>query len=88
MVQSAGSIFLGEYTPETLGDYMAGPNHTLPTSGAARYASPLGVYDFIKRPSYLSFSKDALSLLSDDLQVFANLEGLSAHANAVKVRCP
>ncbi len=87
LVKNAGSIFLGAYTPETLGDYMAGPNHTLPTSGAARYASPLGVYDFLKRPSYLSFSETALKSLSDDLQTFANLEGLTAHANAVKVRC-
>lgn len=86
-VKNAGSIFLGAFTPETLGDYMAGPNHTLPTSGAARYASPLGVYDFIKRPSYLSFSQSALNELSSDLQTFANLEGLTAHANAVKVRC-
>lgn len=86
-VQNAGSIFLGAYTPETLGDYMAGPNHTLPTSGAARYASPLGVYDFLKRPSYLSFTQDALRDLADDLETFAELEGLTAHANAVKVRC-
>ena len=86
-VKNAGSIFLGAYTPETLGDYMAGPNHTLPTSGAARYASPLGVYDFIKRPSYLSFTKPALNALSSELQTFANIEGLTAHANAVKVRC-
>lgn len=86
-VQNAGSIFLGAFTPETLGDYMAGPNHTLPTSGAARYASPLGVYDFIKRPSYLSFNESALNVLSNDLQLFANIEGLTAHANAVKVRC-
>ncbi len=86
-VQNAGSIFLGAYTPETLGDYMAGPNHTLPTSGAARYASPLGVYDFLKRPSYLSFTQDALKDLADDLETFAELEGLTAHANAVKVRC-
>ena len=86
-VKNAGSVFLGAFTPETLGDYMAGPNHTLPTSGAARYASPLGVYDFIKRPSYLSFSESALNKVSTDLQVFANLEGLTAHANAVKVRC-
>ncbi len=86
-VENAGSVFLGAFTPETLGDYMAGPNHTLPTSGAARYASPLGVYDFIKRPSYLSFTESALNELSEDLQLFANLEGLTAHANAVKVRC-
>jgi len=86
-VTNAGSIFLGAFTPETLGDYMAGPNHTLPTSGAARYASPLGVYDFIKRPSYLSFTQEALTELSESLQSFANLEGLTAHANAVKVRC-
>ncbi len=86
-VQNAGSVFLGAFTPETLGDYMAGPNHTLPTSGAARYASPLGVYDFIKRPSYLSFSQNALEDLSNELQLFANIEGLTAHANAVKVRC-
>ncbi len=86
-VQNAGSIFLGAYTPETLGDYLAGPNHTLPTSGAARYASPLGVYDFIKRPSYLSFTQEALRDLARDLEYFANEEGLTAHANAVTVRC-
>lgn len=86
-VKNAGSIFLGAYTPETLGDYLAGPNHTLPTSGAARYASPLGVYDFIKRPTYLSFSQTALSDLASDLEYFAKQEGLTAHANAVKVRC-
>ena len=86
LIQNAGSVFLGRFCPETLGDYMAGPNHTLPTSGAARFASPLGVDDFCKRSSYLYYSKTALRLAADDAQRFANSEGLTAHARAVGIR--
>jgi len=86
LIRNAGSVFLGRYCPETLGDYMAGPNHTLPTSGAARFASPLGVDDFCKRSSYLYYSKDALQLVGSDAQRFAQSEGLTAHARAVGIR--
>lgn len=86
MVENAGSIFLGEYTPEPLGDYMSGTNHVLPTGGAARYRSPLGVYDFIKRSAYSCYSKEALACFKDDVMRFAKLEGLDAHANSIQVR--
>ena len=86
LVQNAASVFLGRYCPETLGDYIAGPNHTLPTSGAARFASPLGVDDFIKRSSYLYYTRDALLNAGADAQRFANSEGLTAHASAVSIR--
>ncbi len=85
-IKNAGAIFLGHYTPEPLGDYMAGPNHVLPTGGTARFFSPLSIDDFIKKSSIISFSKDALNALSDDIITFANAEGLTAHANAVRVR--
>ncbi len=85
-IQNAGAVFLGHYTPEPLGDYMAGPNHVLPTGGTARFFSPLSVDDFIKKSSILSFSKEALQKLDDDIIIFANAEGLTAHANAVRVR--
>ena len=85
-IKNAGAIFLGEYTPEPLGDYMAGPNHVLPTGGTARFFSPLSIDDFIKKSSILSFSKEALLELSEDIVTFAQAEGLTAHANAVKVR--
>lgn len=85
-IKNAGAIFLGEYTPEPLGDYMAGPNHVLPTGGTARFFSPLSIDDFIKKSSILSFSKQALLTLSNDIVTFANGEGLTAHANAIKVR--
>lgn len=83
---NAGAIFLGHYTPETLGDYYAGTNHTLPTNGTARFSSPLGVYDFIKRPSYLYYSEEALKAVSASVQEFAEIEGLTAHKNALEVR--
>ncbi len=86
LIQNAGAVFLGHYSPEPLGDYMAGPNHVLPTGGTARFFSPLSVDDFIKKSSIISFSKDALLNLSDDIISFANAEGLTAHANAVRVR--
>ena len=85
-IKNAGAIFLGHYTPEPLGDYMAGPNHVLPTGGTARFFSPLSIDDFIKKSSIISFSKDALNALGDDIITFANAEGLTAHANAVRVR--
>lgn len=83
---NAGAIFLGHYTPETLGDYYAGTNHTLPTNGTARFSSPLGVYDFIKRPSYLYYTEEALKAVSSKVQEFAEIEGLTAHKNALEVR--
>ncbi len=85
-VRSAGSVFLGSYTPEVLGDYTAGANHILPTEGTARFSSPLGVYDFYKRMSVLSFSEAAFEKLSSPTQHFARMEGLDAHANSVRVR--
>ncbi len=85
-IQNAGAIFMGHYTPEPLGDYMAGPNHVLPTGGTARFFSPLSVDDYIKKSSLISFSKDALLNLADDIILFAESEGLTAHANSVKVR--
>ncbi len=85
-IQNAGAIFLGNYSPEPLGDYMAGPNHVLPTGGTARFFSPLSIDDFIKKSSIISFSKEALLNLQDDIISFANAEGLTAHANAVRVR--
>ena len=85
-VRNAGSVFLGSFTPEALGDYTAGTNHILPTQGTARFSSPLGVYDFYKRMSVLSFSQQAFSRLSQKTAHFAKIEGLEAHANSVIVR--
>ncbi|MCL2572447.1 MAG: histidinol dehydrogenase [Defluviitaleaceae bacterium] len=85
-VQNAGSIFLGAYTPEPLGDYMSGPNHVLPTGGTARFYSALGVYDFVKHSSYSYYPKSALAELKDDVMIFAKKEGLDAHAAAMGVR--
>lgn len=85
-IKNAGAIFLGEYTPEPVGDYMAGPNHVLPTNGTARFFSPLCVDDFIKKPSILSFTKESLRPLAQDVIDFANSEELTAHANAIRVR--
>lgn len=85
-VRNAGSVFLGSFTPEALGDYMAGTNHILPTEGTARFSSPLGVYDFVKRMSVLRFSPEALSKLGRQTAHFARIEGLDAHANSVDVR--
>ncbi|NLA39958.1 MAG: histidinol dehydrogenase [Smithella sp.] len=86
-IHNAGSVFLGSYTPEALGDYIAGANHILPTEGTARFSSPLGVYDFYKRMSVLSFSRAAFENLSEPAQRFARMEGLDAHAHSVRVRC-
>jgi len=85
-VRNAGSVFLGSFTPEALGDYMAGTNHILPTEGTARFSSPLGVYDFVKRMSVLRFSPEALNKLGRQTAHFARIEGLDAHANSVDVR--
>ncbi len=85
-VQNAGSIFLGHHTPEALGDYFAGPNHTLPTAGTARFYSPLSVDDFIKKSSYLYYSKEALAAAGEKVQAFAQREGLHAHAESVRIR--
>ncbi len=85
-LDNAGSIFLGQYAPEALGDYFAGPNHVLPTSGTARFYSPLSVYDFIKRSSYIYYTEDALFQAKDNIILMAEKEGLGAHANSVKMR--
>lgn len=85
-IKNAGSIFLGSYSPEPLGDYMAGPNHVLPTSGSARFFSPLSVDDFIKKSSYIYYSENALFDVKDKIVKLANTEGLTAHANSIKVR--
>ena len=85
-IRNAGAIFLGNYSPEPLGDYFAGPNHVLPTGGTARFASPLNVGDFIKKTSLISYSKEALMSVSKDVYDFAKAEELDAHANAIKVR--
>lgn len=86
LIENAGSIFLGKNVPESLGDYLAGPNHTLPTSGTARFSSPLSVDDFIKKSSYIYFTGEALDSVKDDVVRFAEREGLSAHARAVSKR--
>lgn len=85
-VKNAGAIFLGEYSPEPLGDYMAGPNHVLPTNGTARFYSPLSVNDFVKKSSIISYSKEALENVWQDIATFAEAEGLTAHANSVRIR--
>lgn len=85
-ITHAGAIFLGHYTPEPVGDYMAGPNHVLPTNGTAKFFSPLGVDDFVKKSSILSFSKEALMPLAEDIITFAESEHLDAHALSIKVR--
>lgn len=85
-IKNAGSIFLGSYSPEPLGDYMAGPNHVLPTSGSARFFSPLSVDSFIKKSSYIYYSEPALKEVKDKIIKIANEEGLTAHANSIKVR--
>ena len=85
-IKHAGAIFLGEYSCEPLGDYMAGPNHVLPTNGTARFFSPLSVDDFIKKSSVISFSRKGLEALHEDIEMFARSEGLFAHENSVAVR--
>lgn len=85
-IKNAGAIFIGEYSSEPLGDYMAGPNHTLPTNGTAKFFSPLSVDDFIKKSSIISYSKEALEDIHSDIEVFAKSEGLTAHAKSIEVR--
>ena len=85
-LDNAGSVFLGQYAPEPLGDYYAGPNHVLPTSGTARFFSPLGVDSFIKKSSYIYYTEDALRAAHDDIVCIAERERLTAHANSIKVR--
>lgn len=85
-IKNAGAIFLGEYSSEPLGDYFAGPNHVLPTNGTAKFFSPLGVDDFIKKSSIISYSKQALAPIEKDIIQFAQAEHLTAHANSIKVR--
>lgn len=85
-IENAGAIFLGEYSSEPLGDYYAGPNHILPTNGTARFFSPLCVDDFVKKTSIISYSREALEKAHKDIELFAEKEGLTAHANSIKVR--
>lgn len=85
-IRNAGAVFLGKWTPEPLGDYSAGPNHTLPTGGTARFFSPLGVYDFIKRSSILGFTEKGFLSLSGIVETIASVEGLEAHANTIRIR--
>ena len=85
-IRNAGAIFLGEYSSEPLGDYYAGPNHILPTNGTAKFFSPLNVDDFMKKTSIISYSKEALEKVHKDIELFAEKEGLTAHANSIKVR--
>lgn len=85
-IKNAGAIFLGEYSSEPLGDYFAGPNHVLPTNGTAKFFSPLGVDDFIKKSSIISYSREALEAIHKDIEHFATSEHLTAHANSIKVR--
>lgn len=85
-IRNAGAIFLGEYSSEPLGDYFAGPNHVLPTNGTAKFFSPLGVDDFIKKSSIISYSREALEPIHADIEKFATAEQLTAHANSIRVR--
>ncbi len=85
-VENAGSVFLGRYCPEALGDYLAGPNHTLPTLGTARFSSPLSVDDFIKKTQFTFFTRSALAAVADDVACFARKEGLTAHARSALIR--
>ena len=85
-IRHAGSIFLGRNAPEALGDYFAGPNHTLPTLGTARFSSPLSVDDFVKKSSFIYYTKEALGAVQERIVDFAEREGLSAHARSVSIR--
>ena len=85
-VQNAGSIFLGEYSPEAVGDYLAGPNHVLPTSGSARFSSGLSVYDFLKRHSVIKMTKTGIERLGTSVINLAEYENLEGHANSIKIR--
>ena len=85
-IRHAGAIFIGDYSPETVSDYYAGPNHVLPTSGTARYASPLGVYDFRKCSNVVEYTEEALRKCADKVDILARSEGFDAHARAVTIR--
>lgn len=85
-IQNAGAIFIGDYSSEPLGDYFAGPNHVLPTNGTAKFFSPLGVDDYIKKSSIIYYSKEALKAVHEDIETFAEAEHLTAHANSIRVR--
>ena len=85
-IHNAGSVFLGRNCPEALGDYIAGPNHTLPTSGTARFSSPLSVDDFVKKYQFSYYTQSALASVADDVALFARREGLEAHARSALVR--
>lgn len=85
-IRNAGAVFLGPHSPVVVGDYMAGPNHVLPTSGSARFSSPLSVYDFIKKQSIVGFTKPALRSMLPDIRIFAAVEGLDAHARSAEIR--
>jgi histidinol dehydrogenase len=85
-IKNAGAVFLGPHTPEAIGDYLAGPNHILPTAGTARFSSPLGVEDFIKRMNWMRFTKKALKDFEKDVKRFAEWEGLEGHYRAVQMR--
>ena len=85
-IRNAGAIFLGEYSSEPLGDYYAGPNHVLPTNGTAKFFSPLNVDDYVKKSSIISYSREALEKVHQDIELFAEQEGLTAHANSIRVR--
>jgi len=86
VIDNAGSVFLGNYSPEPLGDYFAGPNHVLPTSGTAKFFSPLSVDSFLKKSSFISYSREALAVVNDKIVTLAEAEGLTAHANSISIR--
>ena len=86
LIDNAGSIFMGKNCPEALGDYYAGPNHTLPTSGTAKFSSPLSVDDFVKKTQYTYYTAEALEKVKDDVAYFAESEGLGAHAKSTTIR--
>jgi len=85
-IKHAGAIFLGEYTPEPIGDYIAGPNHTLPTGGTAKFYSPLSVDNFLKKSSIISMSRKGLNEIGEACAMIANTEGLTAHEESVRIR--
>ena len=85
-IRNAGAVFLGPHSPVVVGDYIAGPNHVLPTSGAARFSSPLSVYDFIKKQSIIGYTKPALKSILHDIMVFTDVEGLDAHGRSAEIR--
>ena len=85
-ITAAGSVFLGHNTPEAAGDYYAGPNHTLPTSGSARFSSPLSVDDFVKKSSFICYTREGMQNAINDIVTFAESEGLTAHARSAEAR--